>query len=337
MHQQNKQQGAALLIVLLLLAIMVSVAATMSQRLFTQFQRAHHQLDYQQAYWYSLAVESLAQVAIEQSYKDSDLTTLNQVWAHQEQRYPLEDGQVIGVIYDRQSCFNLNAFYDLKTSLTDEKPYLYSVWIALLSELDVEGHQAELVADSLWDFVDANQRVNRVYGAEDDFYQSMQPSYLTANTLLVDASELRAVQGVSAKLWEKVQPYVCALPDRQWKLNVNTLKPQQAPLLAALFYPHLGLDNAKSLIEQRPYDGWSSLDQLLTEGALSALDAGLKEKAKPYLSLDSHYFELDAQIEVQESQLRVRSLLHSANKKTVKVVRRRFGGISERSSEHSVN
>ncbi|MCX9565278.1 general secretion pathway protein GspK, partial [Vibrio cholerae] len=76
-----KQRGVALIVVLLLLAVMVSIAATMAERLFSQFQRATHQVNYQQAYWYSLGVEALAKKGIEQSYQDSETINLSQPWA----------------------------------------------------------------------------------------------------------------------------------------------------------------------------------------------------------------------------------------------------------------
>ncbi len=66
----NSQKGVALIVILLLLAIMVSIAATMSERLFSQFTRASNQVNYQQAYWYAIGVEALASVAIKESYKD---------------------------------------------------------------------------------------------------------------------------------------------------------------------------------------------------------------------------------------------------------------------------
>ncbi|MDF5430710.1 general secretion pathway protein GspK, partial [Vibrio parahaemolyticus] len=52
----NRQRGVALIIVLMLLAIMATVAASMSERLFLQFQRGANQINDQQSYWYSLGV-----------------------------------------------------------------------------------------------------------------------------------------------------------------------------------------------------------------------------------------------------------------------------------------
>ncbi|MGL5110186.1 MAG: type II secretion system minor pseudopilin GspK, partial [Vibrio ordalii] len=52
-------------------------------------------------------------------------------------------------------------------------------------------------------------------------------------------------------------------------------------------------------------------------------------------AVDSAYFELDAQILVDDSRVRIRSLLFSDNRETATVIRRRFGGISERVSDRS--
>lgn len=125
MVRPNAQRGVALIVVLLLLAVMVSIAATMSQRMFSQFQRANHQLGYQQAYWYTLGVEALAKAAIEQSYQDSDVISLNQPWSQQHQTYPLDYGVVTGSLVDAQACFNLNAFSGLLPSNEPTPPYLY--------------------------------------------------------------------------------------------------------------------------------------------------------------------------------------------------------------------
>ncbi|MDW1858701.1 type II secretion system minor pseudopilin GspK, partial [Vibrio sp. Vb0974] len=40
----NRQRGVALIIVLMLLAIMATIAATMSERLFLKFQRGSNQV-----------------------------------------------------------------------------------------------------------------------------------------------------------------------------------------------------------------------------------------------------------------------------------------------------
>ncbi len=331
----RSQKGAALIVVLLLLAVMVSIAASMSDRLFINVRRAESQLSHQQAYWYSIGVEALAQYAIEESYKDNETVNLSQAWALKEQRYPLDYGTAVGHIRDMQSCFNLNVLASVRAGSGSSRPYLVTVWQNLLLEQGVDNYQAEVIADSVWEFVDADSRITSSSGVEESSYAALQPSYLTPNGLMADASELRAVYQVDNRVMQQLLPLVCALPYDDWRLNINTLDEQGAAILVALFSPHLSLSDAQTLIRNRPFDGWASVNDFLAEGVLTGIDQSVEDQAKGYLTVDSRYFELDAQIEVNESRVRVRSLLYSENREDVTVVRRRFGGIGERVSDRT--
>ncbi|PMH46102.1 general secretion pathway protein GspK [Vibrio sp. 10N.286.49.B3] len=320
----------------MLLAVMATIAASMSERLFLQFQRATHQVNYQQAYWYSVGVEALAKVGIEESYRDSDTINLNQAWALEEQVYPLDYGLASGRIIDRQACFNLNVLAQVEPGdIQTERPFLVAVLVNLLNELEIEPYKTEVIADSTWEFVHSSQAVRSVSGVGDSTYEGMSPAYMTASGFIADSSELRAISEVDAVVMEKVSPMVCALPSDDWRLNVNTLQPEQAPLLVALFSPNLSESDAQQVITDRPYDGWDSIDDFMSESALANISTEVSGKAKAYLGVDSQYFELDAQVLVDESRVRIRSLFYSDNRESVTVVRRRFGGISERVSDRS--
>ncbi|SHO58364.1 type II secretion system minor pseudopilin GspK [Vibrio quintilis] len=333
----RKNRGVALIIVLLLLAMMVSIAAVMSERLFTQYKRASHQIMYQQAYWYSIAVEGLAESAIENSYQDDDDTVnMSQPWAVRGRKYPLDYGLVEGDIFDKQACFNLNVLAKAKAEPgSTERPYLLQVFQYLLESVSVENYQAELIADSTYDYIDSNQTVNTQNGVEDSYYESMSPAYVAPDGLLADATELRAVQGVSGQAMEKLLPLICTLPVTTWRLNINTISEKQANLLVAVFHPYLSKSSAVQLIQNRPFAGWSSLDDFLAENELSAVNETVLSNAKKYLGIDSTYFELDAQISVDDARVRIRSLLHSDDRENVTVIRRRFGGERERISARS--
>ncbi|WP_038185913.1 type II secretion system minor pseudopilin GspK [Vibrio rhizosphaerae] len=330
----QRQRGVALILVLLILAMMVSIAATMSERLFTQYHRAGNQIRYQQAYWYSLGVEALAKSAIEQSYEDNDeAVNLSQPWAVKDKKYPLDYGTVEGNIKDMQSCINVNAFAGIKLSPTDTgAPYLVQVLQHLFEAEGIDNYQAEVAAHSTWEFIDSDRIINSASGVEDSFYESMSPAYDPPDSLLADASELRAVQGVSGEIMMKSMPSLCALPTNEWRLNVNTISVKQANILVAMFYPYLSESLAVQLIKDRPYSGWDSLDDFWAQGELSGLDETIKSNATAFLGVDSKYFELDAQVMVDDARVRVRSLMFSKDRKTVTVIRRRYGGERERIS-----
>ena len=332
---QRKQKGVALIVVLLLLAIMATIAAQMSERLFIQFHRAENQINHQQAYWYSIGVEALAKAGIEEAYKDGDTINLSQMWATEETTYPLDYGEALGSVRDKQACFNLNALSNIEPQ-TDpsQRPFLVKVWINLLESVDVENYLAEVIADSSWEFMDEDDVVRSATGVEDSTYQSFKPAYLAPNGWIADVSELRAINGVTAEVFKVVSPFVCAIPSANWYLNVNTIQPEQAKILVALFSPNLSDSDAQEVLENRPFDGWDSVDDFLAESEISQVDEKIKQEAKVYLSVDSQFFELDAQVLVEDSRVRVRSLLHSSDKKVVNVIRRQYGGMNERTSDN---
>ncbi len=331
-----KQRGVALLVILMLLAMMTAVAATMSERLFGQFKRSTNQINYQQAYWYAIGAEALAIKGLEESYRDSDTINLSQPWALEEQSYPLDYGTLSGKLIDRQACFNLNGLIEANAANNSQAvPYLVTALQALLKDIGVDSYEAEIVAHSAWEFVDRNNVVDSVTGVEDSQYESVSPAYMAPNSALADESEFRAINQVSGEIMQLAQPYLCALPTTEFRLNVNTISVDHAVLLSALFSEQLSVENARKILEDRPFDGWNSVDDFLAEPQLSSLNDAIKNQVKAYLTVDSAYFELDAQIVVQQSQVRIRSLLFSENRKTATVISRRFGGIGERELNRS--
>ena len=333
---RSSQQGVALIVVLLILAIMVSLAASMSERMFIRFQRASHQINYQQAYWYSVGVENLALALIKESHKqDSDTVNLSQPWAQQNRKLPLDYGELTGSIIDKQACFNLNAFNGLEASTGSSTPFVKQFFENLLQSVNVDGATAEIITDSTWEFVDSNDTVSTTYGVEDSYYDSLSPAYLPPNGMMAVPSELRAVQQVSGQTMQQLMPLVCALPTSDWQLNVNTISENQALLLVAMYSPNLSLENAKAVISSRPKKGWSSVSDFEAEPQIAAINSTVRSKAEGFLAVDSQYFELDAQVVVNDSRLRVRSLIYSKDKDNATVIRRRYGGISERISDRS--
>ncbi|MFA0520245.1 type II secretion system minor pseudopilin GspK, partial [Vibrio sp. 10N.222.55.E8] len=81
--------------------------------------------------------------------------------------YPLDYGQVKGRIVDAQACFNLNALAGVTVTSNNQSPYLLTVWQTLLENQDVEPYQAEVIANSTWEFVDSDTRSTSSVGVED--------------------------------------------------------------------------------------------------------------------------------------------------------------------------
>ncbi|WP_413113151.1 type II secretion system minor pseudopilin GspK [Thaumasiovibrio sp. DFM-14] len=327
----RQQRGVALILVLGVLALMTTLALAMNQRLQLVLYRAENQVFSQQSYWYALSVEALAQVALRQSIDDDDVVSLNQAWATPDQRYPLDDGMAVGQIYDYQACFNLNGLAAIPPPNDgSQRPYLVTALQVLLEESDVDSYESEVIADSVWEYVNPSTATQSAYGAGDSTYEGLQPPYVMPNGWMGDKTELRAVAGVSAEIYKKVSTLVCAVPSDDMVININTLHVTQAPILVGLFAPDLPLDNAIRLIEGRPYDGWQNIEDVMAQSDFGVLSNQTRDRGREHLTVSSHFFQLDAEIEVARNRLRIAALLQRDSADNVVVVRRRFGGFSER-------
>lgn len=165
----------ALVVVLVLLAVMMLVTITLSGRMQQQLGRTRSQQEYQQALWYSASAESLALSALSLSLKNEKRVHLAQPWASGPRFFPLPQGQIAVTLRDAQACFNLNA---LAQPTTASRPLAVQQLIALISRLDVPAYRAELIAESLWEFIDEDRSVQTRLGREDSEYLARSVPFL---------------------------------------------------------------------------------------------------------------------------------------------------------------
>src|SRR3546814_1092053 len=119
--------------------------------------------------------------------------------------------------------------------------------------LGIEGGVAQGIAGAAADWIDSDGNEGR-QGAEDGVYRAMQASYLPANRMMADISELRAVAGVTPKIYARLKPWLCVLPVAEpVRLNVNTLAPAPAPPLAMLLPGEPGLADARAVLRSEEH------------------------------------------------------------------------------------
>ncbi len=323
--RKQSQKGMALLLVLLIVSLMIAVATGMTSRLTNIYVGTESQIQQQQAYWYSIAMEELAKSVLEQSFiLDSSVVHLNQIWAMEDVSYPVGEAILEGTIIDKQTCFNVNVFQDGNAQQIEKyTEYLKQILIAA----EVENFQSELISQSVREYIDRDDQIQTTQGYESRDYLSFQPSYMAPNASLAEISELRAVNGLTSDAFLAIKDLLCALPNSQWLVNINTLKPEQAAVLFGLFEGKIALSNLAEYLDDRPIDGWKSVDEFMENSLFQSLDKTIADSAKQAIVVDSNYFELDAQVQLGTILVRVKSLLFSNDKQSFKVIRRRFGGI----------
>lgn len=324
MYKPQQQRGLALITVLMILAIMVTIASTMTGRMTASLQRTEGLSFSQKVFWYGQASVEFSRMILNKDFADSSVVSLDQMWATPEMVFPVGEGNIAGSLKDFRSCFNVNAI--ALANKGDKRALPVSQFEALLEALGLEPYSAELVAESTRDWIDNNETVDAPQGAEDRTYEARGVPYLSANNLMVDISELRAVQGVSGHVYERIKPYLCALPVPDQLINVNTVDVNQAEILYAIFKPEFDISSEefKSLLEDRPVSGWSSIENFLASSLFT--DKNIPEDIKKQLSVTSEFFQLYGIAELDDRLMALKLLFKIENKKAT-TVRFQYAGV----------
>ena len=173
------------------------------------------------------------------------------------------------------NCFNLNSVAMGPVGRTLTRPLGVEQLARLLTLLDVPQAESLRIAAATADWVDVDQLPGSG-GAEDPAYARAATPYRSAGTLLAEASEWRAVAGVTPAIFARAAPHLCALPEAELsRPNINSLVPADAPVLAAI--TGVPLATARDAIAARPSGGWrdtaSFWAQPLLAGRQVAADA----------------------------------------------------------------
>jgi general secretion pathway protein K len=305
---------------------MVTIAAAMTGRMTASLLRTEGLNYSEKIYWYGQSAVDYSRLVLNDNFSDSDVVSLDQTWATANLAFPVDEGTITGNIIDYRSCFNVNAIAEADDG--DDRALGITQFEALLTALEIEDSSAETISESTRDWIDTNTTVDESQGAEDRYYESLNVGHLPANKLMVDISELRSVQGVTAEIYEKLRPYVCALPSSDQLINVNTVDPNKAEILFALFPSELSftVDEIKELLEDRPNSGWASVDDFLDEDVFG--DKIIPSTVQEQLSVTSDFFQLYALAEFDERVTLIKVLFKIESEETT-TVRFQYAGIDE--------
>ncbi|MGB0893095.1 MAG: type II secretion system minor pseudopilin GspK [Parashewanella sp.] len=350
---KKKQTGIALLVVLLVVATVAAIAVDITSRNQISVRRTLNLAGYDQAYWYALSAEEFAEKVLKQDLKDSQgRVHLQQAWAQSNVVYPVENGKIAGEISDMRACFNLNAL-SAETSNNGNNgssgskssgsnsgsgnrpsnpprgagqpktPLALEQFAALLVNLGMEPFNAERLAFSLRDYIYTGKG-NSGFGLGDAAYESRDVPYRAAKTLMNHRSELRAVLGFTQDVYLKLAPYVCAIPgNNQQIINVNTIKTEQAPILAAMLKNKISVGEATSVINQRPGDGFEKVEDFWALPEVSNAKGGLVQSS---FAVTSEYFMLDATTQFDDAIFQLESVLKVNRDHNADVITRQYGG-----------
>jgi general secretion pathway protein K len=256
--KRHGETGAALISVLVLVGVMAVIAVGLFDRLRLATLIAGNAGGREQAQALGLVTETLVTARVDSLNAASPRrTTLAGGWLGRPITLPLPSGSARARVVDGGNCFNLNSLVEGQPTATlTSRPLAIEQFNRLMRALEMPPATARRIAASAADWIDSDEIPNQD-GAEDAVYAVAAKPHRTANTLMAETSELRAVNGVTPALYARLRPFVCALPETGLSpINVNTLVPGQAALIAMLFDDRMQPEAAARVLAERPAGGW---------------------------------------------------------------------------------
>jgi general secretion pathway protein K len=316
-----KERGAALLSVLVLVAVMATVAATALDRIGIGTRLAVNAATVGQGRAWLESAELLATTRIEDLLAADETKTLRAGWLGLERSVSLPGGAVVRArIEDGGNCFNLNSLVLRgEDGQLAARPQAVNQFAALMTMLGINGGEAARIAASASDYIDSDS-VPQTLGAEDG------GKVLPANHMMADPSELRAVAGVTDRHYALLSRWICALPAPEPSaINLNTLLPEQSPLLAMVAPGRIDPQRARAALGQRPAAGFDDALDFWQLPGLAGID--LPSGAVDQTKVRTSFFILKARVEFSGIDMRETALI-DARATPARVIRRSWADAS---------
>lgn len=311
------QEGSVLILVLILLGLIAGLCLEVQVQARLLARRTESDLS--QARLQRAATDA-ALHALQRLADDEDL----QVDATNEAWSAVEDVTGPLGIATRVRVVDEDRFFDLNNLALDPSPSYRPAAEILKDLMTLCGDfTPTLAANALADWTDAGEDGAR----ESFFYRELKPPYTCPNRLLPGWGELLDIDGWTRERFQRrsrealreafagnLIDCVTVIPvtrNQPFSVNVNTASRE---VLQALF----GIGNeavTDTIVAMRQYSPLRSLDQLALVG-----DPRLYESVRPYLSLRSNFFSVEAQAYHEERTEVVRLLAQRDSSGRVRVV-----------------
>jgi len=301
----KQQTGIALIAVLLLVALMVIIGAEVMFRQDRYFARTDNLVSWDQRYQYAMAAEVVALRALNddlaQDRNHSVLTDdcVNDFWAVQLPPTPYENAWLTASVQDLQGRFNLNNLVREEGDTFVRNPKAYARFVRLLQPLLKQPDMAERLASELSDWMDSNNLVDDMQGAEDGDYRWRR----VPNIPIAHESEFRGVKSFEHDTLEDPAYWglFAALPVGT-KLNINTAAPV---VLDAYFADTVGDAGTKLVLETREEGAIEDLNTLFSSGPFAALEEEQRNELLEDFTVRTDYFQVMVEVRTGENTQRL--------------------------------
>ena len=302
---RRNERGVALLTVLLVTALASVIIVQVLSRHHLSVAHTRQALHGQQALAYALGGEAWAQHLLFRDRVEDNANpptdSLADRWAEPGAPFEIDGGSMEIRVRDLEGLFNLNAI--------DGDPAALERFRRLLLALELD----PALADVLRDWIDEDEEVQGA-GAEDGFYLAEEPAYRTANAPVASVTELRLLANMEAAAFDRLAPFVTALPPEAGVVNINTAPPAVLATLAP------GMDPIQAGRYARPDVAWQLPGDLIGQEAGFAPEAAI-------MTVQSRLFEVNVRVADASQSLVLRSVIHrDPETGYTRVVSRDLGG-----------
>lgn len=197
---QHKQKGAAIIIALFVVALVAAMALAMIIRLHVDLRRTDLILRADQAQLYAQGSVYWAIDQLSTNWKNQKPNQLVDKLPLKSKQDQMNGYTISSTIYDAQTQFNIN-------NLTSND-YLNNFVRLLYAALPDTGlEKINQLAAAARDWVGQSSTTEF-----ENYYAKLNPPYRAAHRPMVSISELRLVKGFTKDIYNKVLPFVTALP-----------------------------------------------------------------------------------------------------------------------------
>lgn len=299
MHNYRQQRGAALLTALFITTVAAVIAAAImlgqrdiikqvqltlgSERLYTAIQRVQ-----------AWAINSVANYTNQMVLAAGGSGVVPRL----KTTFPpmtIGNAVLVGRLRDQQGLFNINSL-TAKTAQTAFKRLL------LLTDTGINAQQANVLVRNIVAWLSK--------GSGNQYYLSLKPPRLAGHQAMADISELRAVAGMTSKIYQAIRPYITA-----YVMATTTAKTGKTGKAAAIdinFAPAvvlasvLGIDSGKAADLVACRKGHGAFVKLANFQVL-CINPNFPDKSKAPslagLTTQSHHFLAVAQADAGDQQM----------------------------------
>lgn len=322
--RRYSEQGAALLTVLLLVAVLSVIAALMLERATLATRLAVNGADRETARWSALGIEALAiQQITTLKAQGGGLPPIGIAPQGLQQQVPLKRGVADVTVRDGAICFNINSLVTGENARLTSRPLAMEQFVQLANIVQIDAREARPLAAAIADWIDSDSQENPG-GAEDGFYLRQEVPYRTGDQLINDIGELRAIRGMDSGVFDRLKPWLCALPVAEMsQININQIRDDQFPLIAMLLPPQYPSRRIREILAMRPPQGFASVFAFWQ--TVQSGQTEVNAQAQQQAILRTRWYGLDTQLALGDAVLRERGLI-DGDLSPARVVWRRWDG-----------